>query len=31
MKKIISPVAVACILAIGFTQTSCKNNENKKA
>ncbi len=30
MKNLISPVAVACILAVSFAQTGCKSNENKK-
>ncbi len=29
MKNLISPVAVACILAVSFVQTGCKSNENK--
>ncbi len=30
MKKLISPVAAACVIAISFTQTACKNSEPKK-
>ncbi len=30
MKKIISPVAFACFVAVSFSQTACKNGENKK-
>src|SRR5437016_1057087 len=30
MKKIISPVAITCILAVGISQTSCTNKESKK-
>jgi len=30
MKKIISPVAVACVIAVSFTQTGCKSGESKK-
>ena len=30
MKKLISPVAFSCFVAVIFSQTACKQNENKK-